>query len=100
MKNLLISLCLFTSLLIFGLFVWQETTQSQSDILPQLISLPAPPPPNPFFDNKTKRRSAEFYDRFNQPPDDAPVDDLLDYWKMQNSSYQRLSYNAKPSEKV
>lgn len=100
MKNLLISLCLFTSLLIFGLFVWQETTEAQTGILPQLISLPAPPPPNPFLDGSSKRRSAEFYDRFKVPPDDATIEDLLDYWKTQSSSYERLRYNAKPSEKV
>src|SRR5688500_16184233 len=99
MKNLLISFCLFTSLLIFGLFVWQETTEAQTGILPQLINLPAPPSPNPFL-GSSKRRSTEFYDRFKEPPDDAPFEDLLDYWKTQSSSYERLRYNAKPSEKI
>ena len=53
------------------------------EVLKQLIAMPAPtprngvppaptPPPDP--------RPANFYERASTPPDDAPIEDLVDYW--------------------
>ena len=62
MKNLIIALTLFASLLVFGSFVLTRSIEAQSvDVLPILLELPAPPPPNPLMPNNFRERSEEFY---------------------------------------
>ncbi len=74
--------------------------QTTKPTLPEdLLNLPAPPPIKPSED-KSRERPAEFYDSKNVPPDDAPIEDLLDYWGFQNQNYRDLRYNIKPSEKT
>ncbi|MCV4626874.1 hypothetical protein OFC18_32885, partial [Escherichia coli] len=34
------------------------------------------------------------------PPDNAPIEDLLDYWTQRNSLYNKLGYNISPSPEV
>ncbi len=45
----------------------------------QLLSLPAPLP-RAIDDEPKKERPEDFLDDDNVPPDDAPLEDLLDYW--------------------
>jgi hypothetical protein len=85
-----VSLCVF--LLLFGLFVFLPTSQAENNILQNLLNLPAPPPPNPLVDNKAKRRTEDFYNKSKVPPDDAPLADLMDYWKQQNQFDRKFTY--------
>ena len=101
MKNLLISLGLLFVLLGFGSFVFMDTAAAQKDLVPALLNLPAPPPPNPLRPSvELRERDEAFYNKKTPPDDDAPIEDLLDYWRNQSAAYQELGYNIKPSEKV
>ena len=100
MKNLIIALSLFMGLVLFGSFVLIRSTEAQTDVLPLLIRLPAPPPPNPLVANRIRNRPEDFFDSRKPPADNAPIEDLLDYWKMQNENYRALGYNPEPSDKV
>jgi hypothetical protein len=53
------------------------------EVLKQLLAMPAPTPrngatpaPTPLPDS----RPFDFYNKTNTPPDDAPIEDLVDYW--------------------
>jgi len=72
------------------------------NLLKQLLDLPAPAPRMSVFEmEKPKReRDAEFLSDDNIPSDDAPIEDLVDYWTNQNSKYSRLGFINKPSSKV
>ena len=74
-------------------------TNNSSDLLKNLLDSPAPAPMNESDENllKAKERKAEFYSDDNVPPDDAPIEDLLDYWAKQAEGYNRLTYQLKPS---
>ncbi|MGI8883945.1 MAG: HEAT repeat domain-containing protein [Pyrinomonadaceae bacterium] len=98
MKNLIIAFTLFISLLVFGAFVVTRSIEAQAvDVLPLLLELPAPPPPNPLMPNNFRERSEEFYSKSNPPADNAPLDELLDYWKMQSERFTDLGYNPELS---
>lgn len=101
MKNLIVALTLFVSLIVFGFFVVTRSIEAQAnvDVLPQLLELPAPPPPNPLVPVNGDARPEEFYSKKNPPADNAPIDELLDYWKKQNQSYQDLRYSPELSER-
>jgi hypothetical protein len=92
MKRFLSAVCLCLALLISGLFFLQPKSEAQNDILPALLKLPAPPPPNPLAEIGRKNRSENFYSKTNPPGDDAPIEDLLDYWQYQSMTYNLLSY--------
>jgi hypothetical protein len=68
--------------------------QDRTEIMKQLLSVPAPTPPDSEIIQKGKARPQKFYDKDNFPPDDAPIDDLLDYWR------GRPSYKDGPSMTV
>lgn len=76
-------------------------TINSNKLLKELLDLPAPPPvqvePE---ETKSKERPEEFYSDENVPPDDAPVEDLLDYWAQQSEGNSRLRYQMKPSAKT
>jgi hypothetical protein len=65
--------------LLFGCYVASFAQSAPTDVLRQLLSAPAPPPPTPEPEGKRKR-SPKFFDINNVPPDDAPLQDLQDYW--------------------
>ena len=59
-------------------------TRDLSDVMRQVLSLPAPPPPSadPEANREpTKQRTASFFDRSNPPGDSAPIEDILEYWE-------------------
>lgn len=98
MKNLLVALALFVSLIVFGSFVITRSIEAQNnDVLSQLLELPAPPPPNPSMPKDGSERPEEFYSKKNPPADNAPLDELMDYWERQNQSFRTLGYNLELS---
>lgn len=99
MKRFLFSVALCFSLLIIGLFFFMPSTDAQDNVLPNLLNLPAPPPPNPFFQPNQTVRDENFFDKKNPPRDDAPIEDLLAYWKFQNQFDPKYTYTIKPSDK-
>lgn len=99
MKRFLSAVCLCLSLLISGLFFLMPRSEAQNDILPALLKLPAPPPPNPFFENLYRKRPENFFSKNNPPDDDAPIDDVLDYWSARTYQYTELGYTIEPSKK-
>ncbi|HVE58709.1 MAG TPA: hypothetical protein VNB22_17885 [Pyrinomonadaceae bacterium] len=99
MKRFLSSVALCLSLLLIGLFFFMPAGEAQTTILPGLLSMPAPPPPNPFYRPTLTERDENFFDKKNPPSDDAPIQDLLDYWKHQNEFDPKFTYTVKPSGK-
>ena len=72
---------------------------AQEDIVSILLEIPAPPPPNPLMPAE-QERPEEFFDKTKPPPDNAPIEDLLEYWAHQSSEYRDLAYNVFPSDRV
>jgi hypothetical protein len=104
MKRFCLSLAFCSLLLVAGaLFLGRFSLASEralpprEDVVAALLKLPAPPPPNPLV-NVRRDRSDKFFDRNSPPPDDAPIEDLLDYWRHQASNFRPSRYNPKPSE--
>ncbi|HEY0461310.1 MAG TPA: HEAT repeat domain-containing protein [Pyrinomonadaceae bacterium] len=90
---------------LFGCFIFftaNAQTANRSDLLKQLLDLPAPPvsETSPAEALKRVSRAPDFYDKDKVPPDDAPVEDLVEYWARQSREYRLLRYNVKPSEKT
>ncbi|MEP6902810.1 MAG: hypothetical protein ABJA66_13745, partial [Actinomycetota bacterium] len=99
MKRFLFAVALCFSLLLIGLFMFMPSAGAQDNVLANLLNLPAPPPPNPFFQPAQAQRDENFFDKKNPPKDDAPIDDLLAYWKYQNQFDPKYAYAIKPSDK-
>ncbi|MEP6902571.1 MAG: HEAT repeat domain-containing protein [Actinomycetota bacterium] len=82
----------------------QAQTVNPANLLKQLLDLPAPPPLDELssqaLKSKPVSREPGFYDKNRIPPDDAPIEELLDYWSMQSRTYRLLRYNVKPSDKT
>ena len=80
----------------------QSQTVKVQDLLKQILDLPAPAPRNIGDETQTpkKERDAQFLSEDNVPADDAPIEDLVDYWTNQNSKFARLSYQIKPSART
>lgn len=89
----------FFCLLSFFLTLTLQAQTTNRAVLQDLLDLPAPPPIS-IDGAKIKEYPADFYDKKNVPPDDAPIEDLLAYWAKQNSLYGNITYNIKPSETV
>ena len=75
----------FFIILLLNLLLWAPVALGQSktrpSILQDLIDLPAPAPVDPSSkQEKPRERPENFQDDDNVPPDDAPIEDLLDYW--------------------
>jgi hypothetical protein len=75
-------------------------SEAQNSILPQLLEIPAPPPPNPLIRNSSDVRSPEFFSQENPPADDAPIEDLLAYWAAQNDLNEVYNPTIEPSDRV
>lgn len=91
----------FAALCIFFTF---NIYAQENPLLRQLLDLPAPPPVSKDETdngiNKTPARPDEFYKKENVPPDDAPIEDLLDFWKRQNFYEASHPDKIKPGEKT
>ncbi|MBK8303865.1 MAG: hypothetical protein IPK98_10875 [Chloracidobacterium sp.] len=66
-----------------------------------MLRLPAPAPPNPLVPQTSLyNRDEKFYSKSNVPKDNAPIDELLDYWLRQNNSAQDLRYMPEISDQA
>jgi hypothetical protein len=81
------------------LFYFDAVAQKKDPIV-LLLDLPAPPPSNPLVKGMRGEREEKFYDKNNPPGDNAPIDELLDYWERQSTTYQALRYMPEPSERT
>ena len=100
MKRFVAAFALCVSLLVvLSVFLFKPVTAKENTLM-VLLSLPAPAPPNPLVRRIGQERDPKFYSKENPPKDDAPIDEILDYWTQQNNTYQRLRYHAEPSQKV
>ncbi len=88
----------YLCLIFFFLTLTLQAQTVNRTVLQDLLDLPAPPAM--LAEQEVKEYSPAFYDKKNPPPDDAPIEDLLAYWAMQNSLNTNLSYNIKPTETV
>ena len=100
MKSFVSALALCSSLLVvLGLWLF-PAAQAKEDPIITLLNLPAPPPPNPWVRTPLGSRPPSFYDKESPPSDDAPIEDLMDYWSRISGGYQELGYNPKPSDRA
>ena len=97
MKRFISALAFCVALLVLlSLFLFPPA-EAKENVIMKLLNMPAPPPPNPLVKG-TRERDQKFYDRNNPPPDDAPIEDLIDYWTNQgNSSSGTQYYNPRLS---
>src|SRR4051812_32391671 len=90
-----------TGLLVGGFVLLFHTSAAKSDPLAGLLRLPAPPPPNPLVPKQGGNHDEAFYRPENPPPDNAPIQELIDYWSHQVSVYVgALAKKPIPSEKT
>lgn len=75
----------------------QAQAVRSTNLIKEVLELPAPPPVNAESEQKKRDRPPEFYAPENIPADDAPLEDLLDYWEAQNRAYDEFRYNQTPS---
>jgi len=88
-------------LLIAGFALLFHTSAEKVDPLVGLLELPAPPPPNPAVPKVTGVHDEAFYRRDNPPPDNAPIDDLIDYWSRQaDVRATALGQHSAPPDRV
>src|SRR5580765_6558228 len=100
MKRFVAALALCVSLLVvLSVFLFKPVSAKENPLL-VLLSLPAPAPPNPLVRRIGQERDPKFYSKNNPPNDNAPIEEILDYWAQQNNGFQRIRYNARPTEKV
>ncbi len=99
MRNFIAAFLLCAGLLFAGTAYLAETARAQDDLVTALLNLPAPPPPNPLVRVSPLREQA-FYDPMKPPRDDAPIEDLIDYWSRQSQSYATLRFNPTPSPRA
>lgn len=77
-------------------FCLSAEAQAAASVLRELLDLPSPPPASKTVENK---RPESFYDDKNPPADDAPIDDLRDYWAfIANAIY--ISDETRPTASV
>lgn len=93
-----VGLCVF--LLLFGLFVFLPSTGAEKNLLENLLNLPAPPPPNPLAAGSRRNRPADFLSKNKPPADDAPIEDLLAYWRTINGYDAKYTYTPDASERT
>lgn len=101
MKRFVFAVALCTTLLAALSAYLLTEAHANEDAVAVLLKLPAPPPPNPFLP-QTGRRDAAFYDPKNPPRDDAPIEDLIEYWSNAANNYRgaTTSYMPSPSERT
>ena len=100
MKRTIRAAAFCLSLLIGGFYMLFGVAAAPEDPIDALLRLPAPPPPNPLVIRKIFRSDGEI-DRNGQPPgDDAPIEELLEYWAMHQRSITRMGHQPEMSDKV
>ncbi|MBV9214598.1 MAG: hypothetical protein JO053_00350 [Acidobacteria bacterium] len=94
-------LCLLT-LVIGYIVMFQPAVVSggREDPISGLLRLPAPPPPNPLVHMYGAGRDESFYSTKKIPSDDAPIDDLIDYWSRQIIAFDKQAYTPEMPERT
>lgn len=100
MKRFFSAVALCFALLIGGLFIFLPYAKADVDPVIMLLTLPAPPPPNPLVKQTFGFNTEKYLDKTKQPDDNAPIEELMAYWQTQNGLFNNMSFNAKPSERV
>lgn len=101
LKNTVRAAVFCAGLLVGGSLLLFHTSAESVDPLVVLLQLPAPPPPNPAVPRMTGVHDDAFYKSDNPPPDNAPIDDLIDYWGRQTDvRASAFGQHAAPSERV
>ncbi len=99
MKRFLSAFAFCICLLIVLSFVLFPPVRAKEDPIAILLDLPAPPPPNPLV-SPYRARDKDFYNKFKPPKDDAPIDELLEYWRTRSEGFNQLGGEVAPSEKT
>ncbi len=100
MKRFISALAFCVSLLILlSLFLFPPV-KAKEDPIAVLLSLPAPPPPNPLVSGRNGERDPKFYDKNNPPKDNASIDDILAYWGQLDTASQVALYSPEPSART
>lgn len=91
----------FCFLLLAGLscFLFPVADAAENPIL-VLLNLPSPPPPNPQVSLRINPNPGQGYDKKNPPPDDAPIEVLIEFWRTLEQTSNDIGYKVYPSEKV
>jgi HEAT repeat protein len=94
-----------TGLLVIGSVVLFHTSAAKSDPIAGLLNLPAPPPPNPAVQQRSRYPYGSNLASFkagHPPQDDAPIDDLIEYWGQQSNDprVRRGTPSAKTVERL
>ena len=98
MKRTIRAAAFCLSLLVGGFYMLFGVAAAPDDPIDALLRLPAPPPPNPLV--VRPRNGNGEADLRNPPGDDAPIEDLLAYWAMQERSIASMAYHPEMSDKV
>ena len=88
-----------TALLIGGFVLLFHTSAARPDPIAGLLKLPAPAPPNPLV-HSSSMRSEKVSDPSKPPDDNAPIEELIEYWTGESTAYNKLRYNAEPSDRT
>jgi hypothetical protein len=100
MKRFLTSIAFCLLVLTLGIIAFSPRSIADSNLAEKLLDLPAPPPPNPFHKPRGPVRDPSFYDPEKPPDEDAPIEDLVDYYLRQNQADVVRGVVAKPNDKV
>ena len=100
MKRFVSAFALCFSLLAVLAFWLFPAVEAKEDPIITLLNMPAPPPPNPLVRTSPGTRQPAFYDKETPPPDDAPIEDLMDYWSRMSTGHDELGYNPQPSDRA
>ncbi|MEP6946886.1 MAG: hypothetical protein ABJA02_13275 [Acidobacteriota bacterium] len=99
MKRVYLAIGLCAALLIFEAWVFLPSTTAKTDVIPGLLQVPAPPPPNPLIPRRnSSSRPTEFFNLSKPPGDNASIDDLVEYWSAIQRSRQTLTYAPEPTD--
>ena len=101
MKRVYSAIGVCAALLVFEAWVFLPASHAKSDVVDGLLQVPAPPPPNPLVPRKqASKRPVGFFDPSKPPDDNAPIDDLIDYWSAIERQRSALGYSPEPSERT
>ncbi len=100
LQRTLLALAFCCILLGSGFVVLLRVSSQPENPIDALLRLPAPPPPNPEAQFYGRSRPPEFYKSSNPPPDNAPIADLLEYWRAISADGSRLRYSPEPSDRT
>lgn len=100
MKRFISALALCFSLLILLSIFLFPPVKAKEDPIAVLLTLPAPPPPNPLVTRSFGERDPKFYDRNSPPKDNAATADILAYWAQLDGSDEVANYMPEPSPRT